>query len=255
METKKVGNTANSGSDIPLVLYFHGNAGNLGDRIYHIKRLFKESRCHIFVLSYRGYGHSGGRASGRGLAIDAKAALEFIQRNASELLYCHEASATSPSTETSGVQVPVIVYGHSIGGAVGIHLASTDKSGAIIGLIVENTFTSLGDIVKFWYPRYTPYPFLTRFIRWPWHSEHQMASVTCPILFMSGEKDEMIPAFMMHRLCAAATSANDKVFVSIPNGLHNDTWSRPGYWAGMGGFIKDIMVDTGKKYAHERSKC
>eukprot|EP01134_Creolimax_fragrantissima_P004455 CFRG4455T1 len=220
-------NTPTNTKNTPLILYFHGNAGNLGDRLHHIKRLYKESECHLFVVSYRGYGHSGGRPSGKGLAEDANAALAFVCRNMTNWF-------------PKAMDVPIVVYGHSIGGAVAIHLTAKDTENVIRGLIVENTFTSVGHVIKFWYPKWTPYPYLVPFIRWPWESVQHITTVTCPILFLSGERDEMIPSFMMKQLHDSSTSAYRTKFVSIPRGLHNDTWTRQGYYSSITHFIAQL---------------
>lgn len=94
---------------------------------------------------------------------------------------------------------------------------------------MENTFTSIPGVVD------NIYPFL-RYVKWLaldnyWPSETRISDITCPILFISGEQDEMIPPEQMKRLRSLATSAKSTSFVgftqfSVPGGDHNGTWQQ-----------------------------
>jgi fermentation-respiration switch protein FrsA (DUF1100 family) len=113
---------------------FHGNAGNIGYRIPIAKILANDLGCNVLMLQYRGYGRSTGNPNEKGLKIDAQAALDYI-RSQDELKHGK-----------------IIVYGQSLGGAVGINLlAKNQEQGDIVGLILENTFTSIRKLI----PRYT----------------------------------------------------------------------------------------------------
>ena len=109
---------------------FHGNAGNIGHRIPIARVLEENSGCSILMLEYRGYGLSSGTPNEEGLIIDAQAGLDYIRRN----------------KRTQGGKI--IVYGQSLGGAVGIQLvAKNQEAGDIAGLILENTFTSMKKLI------------------------------------------------------------------------------------------------------------
>jgi pimeloyl-ACP methyl ester carboxylesterase len=115
------------------VLMFHGNAGNIGYRLPIAKILASEVGCNVLMLQYRGYGRSTGNPDEKGLKIDAQTALDFLRSN----------------DELKGRRI--IVYGQSLGGAVGINLvAENQEQGDIAGLILENTFTSIRKLI----PRY-----------------------------------------------------------------------------------------------------
>lgn len=119
------------------ILMFHGNAGNIGHRIPIAKILANEIGCNVLMLQYRGYGRSTGDPDEKGLKIDAQTALDFLRSN----------------DELRGKKI--IVYGQSLGGAVGINLvARNQEQGDIAGLILENTFTSIRKLI----PRYVHIP-------------------------------------------------------------------------------------------------
>jgi abhydrolase domain-containing protein 13 len=115
------------------ILMFHGNAGNIGHRVPIAKVLEENSGCNILMLEYRGYGLSTGTPNEEGIMIDAQTGLDYIR---------HQKS-------TQGGKI--IVYGQSLGGAVGIQLvARNQEAGDIAALILENTFTSMRKLI----PRY-----------------------------------------------------------------------------------------------------
>ncbi len=87
------------------------------------------------MLEYRGYGLSTGTPNEEGLLVDAQTGLDYIRQQA----------------ETQSGKI--IVYGQSLGGAVAIQLvAKNQEAGDVLGLILENTFTSIRKLI----PRYTP---------------------------------------------------------------------------------------------------
>eukprot|EP00126_Sphaerothecum_destruens_P009889 Sdes_comp20621_c0_seq12m15719 len=87
-----------------VVVYFHGNAGHIGLCLSHLKLLSDISNAGIIAVSYRGYGLSTGTPTESGLKLDA------------ESVYQH--------AKTSFPAIPMVVYGHSLGGAVALYLAS-----------------------------------------------------------------------------------------------------------------------------------
>jgi len=107
------------------ILMFHGNAGNIGHRVPIAKILADEIGCNVLMLQYRGYGLSTGTPNEKGLTIDAQTGLDYIRQRA-ELR-----------------DNKIVIYGQSLGGAVGIALAAKNQNeGDIAGLILENTAPS-----------------------------------------------------------------------------------------------------------------
>lgn len=115
----------------PTLLFFHGNAGSIGDRLDNAKILHMNMPINLLLLEYRGYGPSKGRPSERGLYRDAKAAFRYLQERR--------------DLDTR----KLFVFGRSLGGAVAIHLCSRRQvRGKVRGLIVENTFTSVPSLAR-----------------------------------------------------------------------------------------------------------
>ena len=182
------------------VLYFHANAGNRGTRMDCIEQMYKEIGLNVFIIDYRGYGDSEGRPSESALKLDSEASMQY-------LLSSDEIDPNS-----------IYLFGRSLGGAVAIYGAS--KFTQTRGLIVENTFTSIPNLLKDAYGwfSYLLIPLLTS----RWDSEQAISDVRCPTLFISGRKDETVfPSHMdalYHKYC------NPKEFKEVPEGGHNVTW-------------------------------
>lgn len=112
------------------ILMFHGNAGNIGHRVPIAKILAEELGCNVLMLQYRGYGLSTGTPNEKGITIDAQTGLDYIRQR--------------PDLGDS----KIVIYGQSLGGAVGIGLAANNhQSGDIAGIILENTFTSIRKMI------------------------------------------------------------------------------------------------------------
>lgn len=156
------------------ILVFHGNAGNIGHRLPIANILANEMECTTLMLEYRGYGLSTGDPYERGLAIDAQTGLDYIRSR----------------DDLKGSKI--VVYGQSLGGAVGIDLVSKNKgTGDIKGLILENTFLSIAKMI----PNVMPAAkLLIPLCHEHWKSEEMLPQITdVPILFLSGLRDEIVP--------------------------------------------------------------
>lgn len=184
-------------------IYFHGNAGNLAHRLMDIRE-FYASGFNILAVSYRGYGESEGSPSERGLKSDAKAAIEYC-RDRTDIL----------------AQDKLFIFGRSIGGAVAIAAASAAETGHIAGLVVENTFESMGGMIDVVLP---PLRFAKAMNRNPWDSISAIRSLETPILFISGLRDELVPPQHVKSLYDAALRSALKKFFAVDTGSHNDTW-------------------------------
>ena len=86
------------------VIFFHGNAGNIGARLPNIYLLVKELNCNVFIIDYRGYGKSEGTPNEPGIKLDAQATLKYLK------------------TRDDINQDMIFVFGRSLGGAVAIEL-------------------------------------------------------------------------------------------------------------------------------------
>ncbi|KWU45062.1 Protein bem46, partial [Rhodotorula sp. JG-1b] len=201
----------------PTVLLLHANAGNVGHRLPIAKVFWHKMRCNVVALSYRGYGHSEGSPSEKGIKLDAQTALDFV-------LSHKELERT-----------PIFLYGQSIGGAVAIFLASQNAQ-RVRGLIIENTFLSLPQLV----PRILPFlaPFVPFLLHQIWPSDEAIAKLPSefPVLFLAGSRDELVEPSQMKGLWAKCGS-KVKEWREFPHGTHNDTCVQPHYFAHVAAFI------------------
>ena len=179
------------------LLICHGNAGNLSEfgRPAHYAGL-RELGLHLLAFDYRGYGESEGLPTESGLYKDADAAYRYLR---------------------DGRGVPadrIIIFGHSLGSAVAVDLASRVSVG---GLIVEGALTSVVDRGQELYP-FIPVRWIagTRFV-----SIEKIAKVTAPKLFLHARGDEVIPVAHGRRLYEAAPPP--KTFLELQGG-HGDAF-------------------------------
>ena len=173
----------NAAQDRPRVLlYLHGNYGNIGANAEHAVRL---SRYGVSVLlpDYRGYGQSSGPFPAEGRVYeDAEAAWTWL---------VHE-KRFSPSQ--------IFLYGHSLGGAIAIHLARQHPDAA--GLIVESSFTSMTDMAHL-DPKLRILP-MSVLLTSRFDSIGLVDGLKMPLLLIHGTADAVVPAYMARRLYAMA---------------------------------------------------
>merc|ERR1712228_1025535 len=126
----------------------------------------------------------------------------------------------------------IFLFGRSLGGAVAIYTASEVqkrcKNVKIAGLIIENTFSSISDMVGKEF-----------MLKIHWRSIDLIPSIETKMLFLACSNDEIVPHEQMLKLYASAHSAQSKDMYVIQGGTHNDGWMRGGdtYWTKMRDFI------------------
>lgn len=183
------------------IVYFHGNAVNIGQEC-PTHKLWHSMGYNVFAVDYRGYGRSAGAPSEQGTYRDADAAWKHLTRQRGE----------SPER--------IVLFGRSLGSAVAIDLAVRERPGA---LVIEAAFTSIVDIGQRQYP-FLPIGLLCRY---RYDSVRKIPRVTCPILFFHGTDDELVPLVDARRLYDAAVAP--KEFVETPGG-HNDSGFEYSAW-------------------------
>ena len=202
-----------SRSDDPVLLFFHGNAGNLSHRVDLLIELATRTPASVFVVGYRGYGRSEGRPKEAGLYLDARAAWSHL-------------------TKGSGVGVDrIVIFGKSLGGGVAVDLALEAPAA---GLIVESSFTSIPDMAG------AHYPFVPKFlVRTQMNSVVKVPLISIPKLFIHSQNDRVVPYRLGRELFDAA--AEPKRFHEVVGAGHNDTWLVGGneYFGALSRFIVD----------------
>jgi fermentation-respiration switch protein FrsA (DUF1100 family) len=186
------------GARVTLV-WFHGNAGNIGDRVHNIGYLHRVLRTNVFIFDYRGYGQSDGSRwdlTEEATYRDGQGALAYLRSR-------------------SDVQGTRLVYfGRSLGAAIAVELARTHPPA---GLILETAFTTLKDVARVHYP-FVPLWFLQT----KYESLRKIPEIRVPLLILHGDRDEVVPIEQAKRLYAAANEP--KQLYIIRGAHHNDTY-------------------------------
>jgi uncharacterized protein len=180
----------------PVLLYLHGARWNVVGSAWRIERM-RELGFTVVAVDYRGFGKSGDeRPSEEKSYEDAQAAWKWVEH-------------TFP-------QQPRYIFGHSLGGAIAIELATrvSDERGTI----VEGTFTSIPDVFSTMKWGWLPVSWL---ITQRFDSEKKVAKIGSPLLVVHGSEDRLISPALGRRLYEAAVTP--KRFELVQGGSHHNT--------------------------------
>ncbi len=196
-----------------VVLIFHGNAGNISHRGESV-RIFHRMGLNVFIIDYRGYGKSQGKAGESGLYKDANAAWQYL-------------------TQDRNIDKDhIIIFGRSLGGAVATNLATEVQPAA---LILESTFSSVDEFAKLLFP------IMSRVLvsRYHFNTLTKIKKINSPLLVLHSPADEMIPFYMGKDVFEAANQP--KYFVTM-KGDHNNGFmlSQPDYEQELKKFITSL---------------
>ncbi|MCA8990378.1 MAG: alpha/beta hydrolase [Planctomycetaceae bacterium] len=186
-------------------ILFPGNAGNRGNRASIIQQ-WNELGYDVVIVDYRGYGGSSGKPSEAAFAADSRAVWDYVTQ------------------ERQFDPKDVVICGQSLGGAVGIRLVHDLETEGVrpAGLVVRASFTSLVDAGRYHYP-WLPVN-LVLLDRFP--SLDRISAIQCPLLFLHGQRDTIVPFEHSSKLFANAPEASHngvaKRLVPLPNAGHND---------------------------------
>jgi fermentation-respiration switch protein FrsA (DUF1100 family) len=194
-----------------VTLFLHGNAGNVTHRF----ALFQEipaAGSALLMPDYRGYGRSEGRPTEKGLYADADVSYDYLR-----------GAGWDPRQ--------IIIHGESLGTAVAIELASRKPCA---GVILEAPFTSAKDVAA------TVVPVLGPLLISGFDSLSRIGRVHAPLLFIQGDRDEVIPLRLGQALFAAAPKP--KSFWLVQGASHNDIRevARGDYVARLKAFYNEI---------------
>lgn len=201
------------GQSSRVLLFFHGNAGNISHRMESIRQ-FRDLGLSVFIIDYRGYGQSGGRTTESGTYRDADAAWRYL-------------------TETRGVSAgEIVVFGRSLGGSIATKLATKVKPS---GLIIESSFTSIPDIAQELYP-WLPARWLSRLRH---ATRDYVRDVRCPVLIIHSLDDEIIP--YRHGQAIHSSAPQPRSLLTL-RGSHNDAFLRDerNYIEGLRAFLTGL---------------
>ncbi|CAD8056693.1 unnamed protein product [Paramecium sonneborni] len=193
---------------VPTVVFFHENAGNIGWRLEYAQQYYDRVKCNFVIVAYRGYTESTGTPHQRGIQKDAEAITNYVFNNLNidkQNVYAH---------------------GRSLGGAVATYAfyqrQNQTKDQQYKGLIIENSFTKVTDVVgsmNFLFRIISPLIVFNT-----WKTINIIPKITKPIMFISSGRDEVIPYKQMMTLSQAAMKSIQKIDYHIPQGDHNSNW-------------------------------
>jgi len=204
-----------AGRSSQVLLFFHGNAGNISHRLDSI-RLFQDLGLSVLIIDYRGYGQSEGQTTERGIYRDADAAWRYL-------------------IEDRGIVAnDIVIFGRSLGASVASRLAAQQQP---LALIVESSFTSVPDIAQDLYP-WLPARWLSRLSH---ATRDYVRDVRCPVLVVHSRDDEIIP---FHHGEAIFSSANEPRTLLAIRGTHNNAFLQDerAYIGGLRTFLTGLSA-------------
>jgi hypothetical protein len=170
------------------ILFSHGNAEDIFSSTPFFEEL-SQTGFNVLAYDYRGYGTSEGKPSEKNAYEDIETAYNYLINE----------QRISPEK--------IIIHGRSLGGAVSVDLASRKTCG---GLIVESSFVTAFRVLT----KVSIYPF-DKF-----ENIKKIDLVKCPILFIHGKRDSLIPFWHSEKLFESANEP--KTFYAVENADHND---------------------------------
>lgn len=200
-----------------VLLFFHGNAGNISHRMESVE-IFHRLGMSVLIVDYRGYGASSGKPSEAGTYLDAEASWQYLI----------DKRGVAPED--------IVIFGRSLGAAIGAHLARAVAT-APGALIVESPMTNAPDMAQSAYP-FLPARWLTRF---SYATEAYVRTVDCPVLVVHSREDEIIPFSQGKAVFTAAPTP--KRFLELRGG-HNTGFLESGraYLHGIDEFLTEMAA-------------
>lgn len=196
-----------------VLLFFHGNAGNISHRRESIE-IFHRLGLNVFIIDYRGYGQSKGKPNEKGLYLDASAAWRYL-------------------TEEKAFDADdILIFGRSLGGAVAAKLAAEVQAR---GLILESTMSSAKAFAR------DVFTILSRLvvIRYDFNTAQYIQRVDYPVLVLHSPDDEIMPFRLGEKVYESANQP--KHFVRM-RGDHNSGFylSQPEYEQELANWLKTL---------------
>ncbi len=205
----------------PVLIFFHGNAGNISHRLDNVVHLLKQG-LGVFIFDYRGYGKSTGRPSEKGIYKDGLAAYDYLHRK-----------RNVPPGQ-------ILLFGRSLGAAVAAEVALKRR---VRGLIMESAFTTTKDMAK----TMPLFALLSPLLPANYNNMEKIGRISVPKLIIHGEEDDIVPIAMGRKLYEAA--GPPKFFYPLPHAGHNDTYvaGGPAYFQTLNKFAKDLKIENAKR--------
>ena len=167
------------------ILYLHGNAGSLENRIHKINH-FEDMNINFLLLSWRGFSGNKGEPTEQGLYQDARSAVKWLIKQ--------------------GVfEENIIIYGESLGTGVTTEIAQNKN---FAGIILESPFTSMVAAGKSKYPIFP----IRLLLKDRYESDKKIKNIKSPVLIMHGEQDNIVPFWMGEKMFQLANEPKYSYF-------------------------------------------
>ena len=167
------------------ILYLHGNAGSLENRIHKINH-FEDMNINFLLLSWRGFSGNKGEPTEQGLYQDARSAVKWLIKQ--------------------GVfEENIIIYGESLGTGVTSEIAQNRN---FAGIILESPFTSMVAAGKSKYPIFP----IRLLLKDRYESDKKIKNIKSPVLIMHGEQDNIVPFWMGEKMFELANEPKYSYF-------------------------------------------
>ena len=184
-DEKLIGWYSKKNKNFKTLLFFHGNAGKIDNRIYKLNE-FSKMNINYLIFAYRGFSGNSGKPHEKGFYKDAKAVKLWLNQK--------------------GIfDEQIILYGESLGTAIAIDLAAENN---FAGIILESPFTSMTELAKKYYP-YLPVGLI---LKDKFDSIKKLNLIESPILIMHGKKDKIVPFNMGLRIYESANNPKFNYF-------------------------------------------
>ncbi len=190
----------------PTILYFHGNAGNIGGPMFLVRK-FLQAGLGVLLVEYRGYGGNPGSPSEQGFYTDGRAGVRFLQEQG-----------------VNGKKL--VLFGESLGAGVATEMATETPSCAVI---LQSPYTSMVDLASYHYP----WIFMKPWDRF--NSLQRIGNLNAPLLILHGKLDQVVPYAQGLKLYEQAKSP--KELISFDHNDHHNLWSQANYATNIISFI------------------
>ena len=182
-----------------VVIAFHGNADLAAWTAPWAHELATRSGVTVLVPEYRGYAGIPGEPSYKTSRADARGALVY----ALDTLKADE----------------IVIYGHSLGTAIGSELAAHMSGGALRSLVLQSPFTSARDMAARMMVPLVPWLW-SRISRVAYDTRSLVADMDVPVFVSHGTRDITIPVRMGREVFSAARNKGELLVVEAAG--HND---------------------------------
>ena len=170
------------------IVYFHGNAGNLENRIHKLNH-FKDMDVNFLIIAWRGFSGNQGKPSEKGLYKDGNSAILWLKNLGLK-------------------DNDIVLYGESLGSGIATEIAQNNN---FAGLVLETPFTSMIEAAKNFYP-YIPVALL---LKDKYDNQKKIKNINIPVLVMHGEADQIVPFWMGEKIFELANQPKYSYFTKF----------------------------------------